>query len=228
MGQIVNLQSQPGGISNNTMGDIMTDATAAAALTIQLGYAPRRVKLVNLTDRTVDEWFAGMTEDSIYQSIIGITAKLDADAGVTDTNYTALWTPVAVAPVNAADNGVPANAVSQMYASIVGILLKLDADAGVTDTNYTALWTPSTKTTSALIASIGGLVLKLDADAGVTDTNYTALWACPNTMSLHTVAAGTKTYERVNGIAVDPVGRTVTLTAVTLAASKQFYFEALG
>lgn len=32
---------------------------------------------------------------ALRAAIIGINAKLDADAGVTDTNYTALWTPAA-------------------------------------------------------------------------------------------------------------------------------------
>ena len=228
MTQVINLQSQAAGVVNHTAGHIVTDAAAAAAASIQLGFAPRVVRIHNLTDRISDEWYAGMTEDSIYESIIGITAKLDADAGVTDTNYTALWTPTAIAGVNAADNGTPANDLGIMRKSIIGILLKLDADGGVTDTNYTALWTPATASVSAIIASIAGMNAKLDADAGVTDTNYAATWNAPNTMSLHTVAAGTRTYERTNGISVDPDAKTVTLTATTLAASKQFYFEAIG
>lgn len=30
---------------------------------------------------------------AMHASIIGVNAKLDADAGVTDTNYSALWNP---------------------------------------------------------------------------------------------------------------------------------------
>lgn len=30
---------------------------------------------------------------ALKAAIVGINAKLDLDAGVTDTNYTALWTP---------------------------------------------------------------------------------------------------------------------------------------
>jgi hypothetical protein len=33
---------------------------------------------------------------ALRAAIIGITAKLDADAGVTDTNYGALWNPAAL------------------------------------------------------------------------------------------------------------------------------------
>lgn len=33
---------------------------------------------------------------ALRASIVGITAKLDADATVTDTNYAALWNPTAL------------------------------------------------------------------------------------------------------------------------------------
>ena len=33
---------------------------------------------------------------ALRASIVGITAKLDLDAGVTDTNYAALWDPAAM------------------------------------------------------------------------------------------------------------------------------------
>lgn len=45
--------------------------------------------------------------------------------------------------------------------------------------------------------------------------------------SLHTVAAGTVTLETTNGITVNADG-TFTLTAVTMAASKVFAWEAIG
>jgi hypothetical protein len=44
--------------------------------------------------------------------------------------------------------------------------------------------------------------------------------------SLHSVAAGTRTLETTNGIAVS--GNTFTLTATTMVASKTFYWEAIG
>lgn len=46
--------------------------------------------------------------------------------------------------------------------------------------------------------------------------------------SLHTVAAGTRTLETTNGVAVDTTANTFTLTATTMVASKTFYWEALG
>ncbi|MET3372017.1 hypothetical protein ABIC89_001058 [Variovorax boronicumulans] len=44
--------------------------------------------------------------------------------------------------------------------------------------------------------------------------------------SIHTVAAGTRTLETTNGIAVS--GSTFTVTATTMVASKTFVWEALG
>jgi hypothetical protein len=44
--------------------------------------------------------------------------------------------------------------------------------------------------------------------------------------SIHTVAAGTRTLETTNGIAVS--GNTFTVTAVTMVASKTFVWEAIG
>lgn len=44
--------------------------------------------------------------------------------------------------------------------------------------------------------------------------------------SIHTVAAGTRTLETTNGIAVS--GNTFTVTATTMVASKTFVWEAIG
>jgi len=44
--------------------------------------------------------------------------------------------------------------------------------------------------------------------------------------SLHSVAAGTRTLETTNGIAVS--GNTFTVTATTMVASKTFYWEAFA
>jgi hypothetical protein len=44
--------------------------------------------------------------------------------------------------------------------------------------------------------------------------------------SIHTVAAGTVTLETTNGVTVS--GNTFALTAVTMVASKVYYWEAIG
>jgi phosphatidylserine synthase len=45
--------------------------------------------------------------------------------------------------------------------------------------------------------------------------------------SLHTIATGVRTLETTNGITVNSTG-TFTVTAVTMVASKTFYWEAIG
>lgn len=240
MALVLNTQTNAFGIANIAEGSIVTDGGAAAATTVTIGFKPRKIIINNLTDRISDEWYEGMTENAIYNSIVGINAKLDADAGVVDTNYGALWNPVAVTsgtggPTSAIPYDVAPQAVSSlllMQASIIGVLKKLDLDTGVTDTNYTALWAPAAATVAALVASIAGFAAKLDADAGVTDTNFAALWSVSTSRSLHTVAAGTRTLELTNGISVGSIvgtnDNTFTLTATTMAASKEFYWTALG
>lgn len=55
----------------------------------------------------------------------------------------------------------------------------------------------------------------------ITDEWYEGM---ASASSLHTVAAGTMTLEATNGIAVS--GASFTVTAVTMVASKTFYWEA--
>lgn len=86
-----NTQAQSMGIVNHATGAIRTSAAAAAALTITVGFVPRKIVFRNVTDRISDKWYDGIDELAIFQSIVGIAAKLDADAGVTDTNYGATW-----------------------------------------------------------------------------------------------------------------------------------------
>lgn len=206
-------QTDSYGVAHSAAGSIRTSSAAAAALTINVGFIPRIVRFHNVTDRISDEWISGMDEAAIFQSIVGIAAKLDADAGVTDTDYTALWTP-------ASQSG------ADLKAAIAGILAKLDLDGGVTDTNFAALWTPAGTTAAQLKASLVGMNAKLDADAGVTDTNYGATWNVV-AVSLHTVAAGTRTLGLSNGILNNQDG-TFTLSATTMVASKAFAWEAVG
>jgi hypothetical protein len=210
---ITNTQENVFGVSNHASGTIVTDATTATGETITLGFAPRVIRFHNLTDRISDEWYLGLQEAKLQTAIRGLTAKLDADATVTDTNYAALWNPAS-------------SSLAVLRASIQGIALKLDADGGVTDTTYYSLWNPSAPTESVLRASFNGILAKLDADAGVTDTNYSATYILTANASLHTVANGTRTSDVTNGIEVS--GSTFILTATTMVASKTFVWEALG
>jgi hypothetical protein len=212
MSLIISTQSNAEGISNSAMGQMVTDAVAAAAQTVTLGFAPRYIKFVNLTDGITDEWYDGMYEAQIMVNLRGINAKLDAD-GITGTNYASLWDPASADLV-------------AMTASLAGVLAKLDADAAVSGTNFASLWTPTSATVAALKASINGLNAKLDADGGVSDSDYAATWNVSLAQSQHSVIAGDKTFELTNGIAVD--GNAFTLTATTMVASKSFFWKALG
>lgn len=208
----VNTQSNDNGISNRAVGTIITDAVAAAAASITLGFTPRIVRIHNLTDKISDEWYEAMDESTLFTNVRALAAKLDADAGVTDTNFAALWNPTVAT-------------LAALQTAVRGITAKLDADAGVTDTNYSSLWNPQA-TVASLRAIMAGITAKLDADTGVTDTNYAATLGI-NTPSLHTIANGTRTLELTNGIQVN-TDRTVTFTAATLVASKVFAWEAEG
>lgn len=114
---------------------------------------------------------------AIRGAVVALTAKLDADTGVTDANYASTWNPAAltVAADTFSDyetrNGVAPFPLSADYASIrtfagqavadiaanraaiVGITAKLDLDAGVTLTTYAANCNPATQQSAALTAS---------------------------------------------------------------------------
>lgn len=224
-------------VYNFAVGHISTDAVGAVAQTIQLGFLPRKIKVVNLTDRIVDEWYEDMGPDNLEVAIAGIAAHLDADATVADTDYAALWglpTPVA-SNVNAPPVAANVDAVLPgLVKQLAGLTKKLDADSAVTGTDYFSLWGHPAANQTAIKAAIVGLALKLDNDTGVGSTDYTSGFVTSIlsiTSSLHTVANGTVTLELVNGIAVDddPSSATFcsfTLTATTMVASKEFYWEA--
>jgi len=227
-------------VVNYAVGHITTDAAAAVAQTIQLPFAPRYIRFINLTDRIEDEWYEGMALDNLQGVMRAICALLDADTGVADTNYTALYgTPMPVAS-NANNPPVAANVQASLpglVLAIAGLTQKLSVDAGVgagIDTNYFSLWGKPAATQAGIKAALTGIALKLDADAVVNTVTYTSgciTGIISTTQSLHTVANGTRTLELTNGISVndDPSSATYnsfTLTATTMVASKEYYWEA--
>lgn len=82
MGTSTNTQSNANGVFNLAQGKIVTDASAAAALTISLGFTPRYVRFVNLTDRITDEWFDGMASASSLHTVAAGTMTLEATNGI--------------------------------------------------------------------------------------------------------------------------------------------------
>lgn len=83
MALTTNIQSNSNGVVNQANGMIVTDGGAAAAVTIQLGFAPRRFKFVNLTDRITDEWFEGMAANTALHEVAAGTKTLEAVNGIT-------------------------------------------------------------------------------------------------------------------------------------------------
>jgi len=77
-----NTQNNSHGVSNFATGRIVSDGGAAAALTITLGFAPRKVKFVNLTDRITDEWYEGMASASSLHTVAAGTMTLDLVNGI--------------------------------------------------------------------------------------------------------------------------------------------------
>lgn len=138
-------------------------------------------------------------------AFIVVLAKLDDDAGVTDTDYEALATPAALtaaAIVSTADLVAQLNALrvdlGVIRTAVILALAKLDDDATVNGTNYESLWTPAALTSAATIAALSeateqineliadraalrtalaGIIAKLNLDSGVTDTNYVGVGA---------------------------------------------------
>lgn len=91
--------------------------------------------------------------------IIAALAKLDADGGVTDTNYAALWTPPALTAAAITDlSAAPAliNALvadrAAMRTALAGAYAKLDADGTVNLTTYAATYTPVAATAGSMSA----------------------------------------------------------------------------
>lgn len=77
-----NTQSNSNGVSNRAIGKIITDGGAAAAATITLGFTPRYVRFVNLTDRITDEWFEGMASASSLHAVAAGTMTLETTNGI--------------------------------------------------------------------------------------------------------------------------------------------------
>jgi hypothetical protein len=77
-----NTQTNGNGVSNRAIGKIVTDGSAAAAATITLGFTPRYVRFVNLTDRITDEWFEGMASASSLHTVAAGTQTLETTNGI--------------------------------------------------------------------------------------------------------------------------------------------------
>jgi phosphatidylserine synthase len=82
MAVTTNTQTNSNGVNCFAVGKIVTDGGAAAALTITLGFTPRYVRFVNLTDRITDEWFEGMASASSLHAVAVGTLTLETTNGI--------------------------------------------------------------------------------------------------------------------------------------------------
>jgi hypothetical protein len=91
-----NTQTNSNGVGNRAVGKIVTDAGAAAAVTIALGFEPRAFYFINLTDRITDTWLEGMAANTSLHTIAAGTVTLEAVNGVTVVGKNVTLTAVTV------------------------------------------------------------------------------------------------------------------------------------
>lgn len=70
-------------VANHASGKLDTDAAAAAAYTIPLGFKPRVFRIHNLTDRISYEWLDGMTNPGALKTAAAGTRTLETTEGPT-------------------------------------------------------------------------------------------------------------------------------------------------
>jgi hypothetical protein len=82
MGLSTNTPGHCNGVTYFVVGKLVTDGAAATPQTIQLGFVPRYVRVVNLTDRITDEWFEGMAQASSLHTVAAGTMTLETTNGI--------------------------------------------------------------------------------------------------------------------------------------------------
>lgn len=84
------------GVSNFLTFFLTTDATAAVKTYFHLGFLPRYVKFVNLTDRIIDEFCKGMANDKSLHTVAAGTVTYPASGGITLEDGTLVSTALSV------------------------------------------------------------------------------------------------------------------------------------
>jgi hypothetical protein len=83
MALTTNIVTQAESITNLAVGQVVTDAGAAADTTFPIGFTPRYVCFDNLTDRIKLEWYEGMAANSAIRTVAAGTRTLDVSSGLT-------------------------------------------------------------------------------------------------------------------------------------------------
>lgn len=119
----------------------VNDTTYASlwALTIPAGIQTTGAKAI-LCQKDISDFM-----QDFVTKFAGVTAKLDADSGVSGTNFGSLWNPVDYIGAErdairgrALHQGPLVNQLDYYIARLAGLNAKLDLDGGVADTNYAA------------------------------------------------------------------------------------------
>ena len=82
MTMTTNTQTNSTGVSNHATGKIVTNADGDAAVTLTLSFTPRYFKLINHTDRIVDEWVDGMASANSLHVVAAGTQTLETTNGI--------------------------------------------------------------------------------------------------------------------------------------------------
>jgi hypothetical protein len=78
-------QNNSEGVVNIATGKLTTDAAAATAYTLNLGFVPRFFQIVNITDVLSDTWMDGMAANTALHNV-GSTGVTTATTGITNNN----------------------------------------------------------------------------------------------------------------------------------------------
>lgn len=84
------------GVLNRTIDYFETDSATAANTDFALGFKPRYVKFVNLTDRITDEWWEGMAADNALHTVAAGTRTLATSGGITVASDGTVTIPAAL------------------------------------------------------------------------------------------------------------------------------------
>lgn len=87
-------QTNSNGVANAAFGKIVTSAAAAAAATLTLGFTPRQFRIINHTDRIVDEWLEGMAAAESLHTVAAGTQTLETVNGITVSGTSVTLTAV--------------------------------------------------------------------------------------------------------------------------------------
>jgi len=82
MAVTVNSTANSESIVNLATFKLTTDSATAAAYTLSVGFVPRHVKIVNITDVLIDEWHDGMAANTALHQV-GSTGVVTSTTGIT-------------------------------------------------------------------------------------------------------------------------------------------------